>query len=385
MVVRRAWKLVVVLALVGGCGDDATGTRGDAAIVAPLTLSSIGPNAGPASGGTSFTLIGTGFAAGQEVTVGGAAATNVMIVDETTLTGVTPAGAPGAVDVTIASADASSSLVGGFTYLVEGAPLTPIFFSDFAGAAGTSAAAIDDGGKWDVAGSGGEVVANSVALGFPATMTNVLRVPWSTTGVMWRVGPPFGAGFPDLAVGSTRYYRYYFRQVQPDATVDTQTHPMQDGSGGSQTNWTMQCFNNVGAGVWKLGHGFWGNPYPYDQFHLTTPLMKGVTYRLEHAIHRVTDTTFTFDTRVFDESVSVVTPIYDGDDFYAAGDLDESTMTAYFATQTLTFNDAANLDGFNAGVNDMGTEAGDYGYEAGFAVVDDQGWIGAYGSVVGEP
>jgi hypothetical protein len=202
---------------------------------------------------------------------------------------------------------------------------------------------------------------------------------------MWRVGPPFGVGFPDLAVGSTRYYRYYFRQVQPDATVDTQTHPMQDGSGGSQTNWTMQCFNNVGAGVWKLGHGFWGNPFPYDQFHLTTPLMKGVTYRLEHSLHRVSDTTFTFDTRVFDEAVSAVTPIYDGDDFFAAGETSRSTMTAYFATQTLTFNDSANLDGLNAGVNDMGSEPGDYGYEAGFAVVDDQGWIGAYGSVVGEP
>jgi len=31
------------------------------------------------------------------------------------------------------------------------------------------------------------------------------------------------------------------------------------------------------------------------------------------------------------------------------------------------------------------SETGDDGYEAGFAVVDDQGWIGAYGSVVGEP
>ena len=216
-------------------------------------------------------------------------------------------------------------------------------------------------------------------------MPNILKVSWSVATSIWRVGPPFGAGFPTLAVGSTRYYRYYFRQVQPDATVDTQTHPVQDGSGGSQTNWSMQCFNNVGAGVWKLGHGFWGNPFPYDQFHLQTLLDKRRTYRLEHAIERVTDTTFRFDTRVFDESVSAVTPIYDGDDFFAGGDPARGSMTEYFATQTLTFNNAQNLDGINAGVNDIDpNEPGDYAYQGGFAVVEDQGWIGPYGSVAGE-
>lgn len=87
---------------------------------------------------------------------------------------------------------------------------------------------------------------------------------------------------------------------------------------------------------------------------------------------------------MFDESVSATVPAFDADDFYAAGDTSRGSMSSYFATQTLTFNDAQNLDGLNAGVNDIGPEPGDYAYEGGFAVVDDQGWIGAYGSVAGE-
>ncbi|MBP6629778.1 MAG: hypothetical protein KA297_10130 [Kofleriaceae bacterium] len=284
------------------------------------------------------------------------------------------AGPEGRVDAT-AGADART-----------GAPLTPLLQSDFATATGTTAMALEDGGLWAVYGTGGEVLANPGDLGFPAGMANVLRVSWSQGSGIWRVGPPFGPGLPALAVGSTRYYRYYFRQVQPDGTVDTQTHPFQDGGAGSQTNWTTQCFNNVGPGMWLLGHGFWDNPFPNDQFHLSTPLPKAHTYRLEHAIERVSDTTFRFDSRVFDEAVSTTTPIYDGDDFYAGGQPARGSMTAYFATQTLTFNDAANLDGFNAGVNDIEpTEPGDYAFEGGIAIVDDQGWIGPYGTVAGEP
>lgn len=246
-------------------------------------------------------------------------------------------------------------------------------------------AALSDNGKWHVYGSSGVVIANPQNLGFPANMQNILRVSWSVPTAIWRVGPPFGAGLPALAVGSTRRYRYYFRQVQPNNTMDTQTHPIQDGSAGSQTNWTMQCFNNVDAGVWKLGHGFLGNPFPYDQFHLGTLLIKGRTYRLEHAIERVTATTFRFESRVFDESISAVTPVFDSDDFYAGGDISRGSMAAYFSTRTLTFNNPQNLDGLNAGVNDLEpTEPGDYAYEGGFAVVDDQGWIGPFGSVAGE-
>ena len=71
----------------------------------------------PAAGGTAVTLTGTNFAAGATVTVGGAAATSVVVVSSTRITAVTPAGAAGARDVRVAlSGGQAVTLTGGFTY-----------------------------------------------------------------------------------------------------------------------------------------------------------------------------------------------------------------------------------------------------------------------------
>lgn len=62
-------------------------------IVIPLpTISAIEPSQGPASGGTSITITGTNFQEGATVLVGGQPATNVVVVDKTRITAVTPAG-----------------------------------------------------------------------------------------------------------------------------------------------------------------------------------------------------------------------------------------------------------------------------------------------------
>jgi CSLREA domain-containing protein len=55
------------------------------------TVTSVGPTSGAAAGGTAVTITGTGFAAGATVTIGGAAATNVVVVDGSTITCKTPA------------------------------------------------------------------------------------------------------------------------------------------------------------------------------------------------------------------------------------------------------------------------------------------------------
>ena len=84
----------------------------------PPTVSSVSPNSGPAIGGTSVTITGTNFVAGDTVTLGGAAATNVVVVNSTTITATTPAGA-GVVTVTVTNPGGlSGSLAGGFTYIV---------------------------------------------------------------------------------------------------------------------------------------------------------------------------------------------------------------------------------------------------------------------------
>ncbi|HKR27887.1 MAG TPA: IPT/TIG domain-containing protein, partial [Acidobacteriaceae bacterium] len=50
------------------------------------------------------------------MTFGGSAATNVTVVNSTTITATTPAGSAGAVTVAVTSNGQTGSLAGGFTY-----------------------------------------------------------------------------------------------------------------------------------------------------------------------------------------------------------------------------------------------------------------------------
>jgi hypothetical protein len=77
----------------------------------------VSPVSGPTSGGTTVTLTGTNFAAGATVTIGGAAATSVVVASATSITAVTPAGAAGARDVRVTlSGGQAVTRTGGFTY-----------------------------------------------------------------------------------------------------------------------------------------------------------------------------------------------------------------------------------------------------------------------------
>ena len=69
--------------------------------LAPPTVSSVSPNSGSTLGGTAVTITGTNFAAGATATFGGTAATNVVVVNSTTITATTPAGSAGAVTVMV--------------------------------------------------------------------------------------------------------------------------------------------------------------------------------------------------------------------------------------------------------------------------------------------
>lgn len=83
----------------------------------PPTLAQISPATGPTTGATTVTLIGTNFAAGATVTIGGRAAPGVTVTNSTTATAVTPWGVVGAEDVVFTNADGqSASLVDEYTY-----------------------------------------------------------------------------------------------------------------------------------------------------------------------------------------------------------------------------------------------------------------------------
>ena len=67
-----------------------------------------------------MTITGTNFATGATVTFGSTAATNVVVVNSTTITATTPAGSAGAVTVTVTNVSGQSgSLANGFTYVVD--------------------------------------------------------------------------------------------------------------------------------------------------------------------------------------------------------------------------------------------------------------------------
>ena len=83
---------------------------------------SVSPNAGTTSGGTSVTISGSGFTGATAVTFGGSAATSVSVVNDTTITCITPSHSAGAVNVVVTNAAGSGTLTSGYTYLETPAP-----------------------------------------------------------------------------------------------------------------------------------------------------------------------------------------------------------------------------------------------------------------------
>jgi hypothetical protein len=88
-------------------------------IVFPLLpiVSAINPNSGPAAGGTSVVISGSGFTGATSVGFGGTSATQMNVDNDGQITATSPSGS-GAVDITVVTAAGTSSVVsaGQFTY-----------------------------------------------------------------------------------------------------------------------------------------------------------------------------------------------------------------------------------------------------------------------------
>jgi formylglycine-generating enzyme required for sulfatase activity len=81
------------------------------------SITSVSPNIGIYSGGTAITITGTFLSGATSVKVGGVPATNVVSVDSTTVTAVTPAGSLGAASVEVTGAKGTATATNAFTYL----------------------------------------------------------------------------------------------------------------------------------------------------------------------------------------------------------------------------------------------------------------------------
>lgn len=151
-------QLTCTTPLLGASRCDVTVTNPDGqlgtgpgfyAFEAAPTVSAATPSTGPVVGTTILTnLAGTGFLTGCTVTIGGAPATNVVLVSSTKLTCTVPAGSAGAQNIVVTNPDTQSSGSSGngaFTYAAptEWAGLSPLVDWDMANAIVASGTALD--------------------------------------------------------------------------------------------------------------------------------------------------------------------------------------------------------------------------------------------------
>ena len=82
-------------------------------------ITSVSPANGPIAGGTLVTITGLSFVTGMTVQFGANTPVAANFINSTQVTVLTPANAPGAVDVTVQNPDAqTATLTGGFTYVL---------------------------------------------------------------------------------------------------------------------------------------------------------------------------------------------------------------------------------------------------------------------------
>jgi len=94
------------------------------ALAAAPTVAAIRPNNGPATGGTSVAIAGSGFAAGSKVTFGQASATSVAINSSTSITATSPSG-NGTVAVTVTNSNGASAAVPRDQFAYDSPPSGP--------------------------------------------------------------------------------------------------------------------------------------------------------------------------------------------------------------------------------------------------------------------
>jgi hypothetical protein len=266
-----------------------------------------------------------------------------------------------------------------FTEVPDTGPLRRriIWASDWSTELGTSRAAETDGDRWDIyadPGDGFEVVPGN-PLGFPiATALSVTAV--ESAGGYARLAVT-GLGVP--AIGESRWYRWYVRSEIP-RTGDNVTHPIETGGLMSDLDWSWNVQIETDT-TWRAYMAPGGDEMDRDRARWIGPVLdRGVVYRFELQIEKVSDTEFHAHIRVYDAAGTL---LYDDDDFdnFSSG-IGPSMPMTLADEPTLHFAEVGgtSLDAFRAGINslvDTGYGRILYAYQAGFAVCADD-WCGPH-------
>jgi hypothetical protein len=113
----------------------------------PPSAESITPTSGSINGGTPFMVKGEGFYSGAVVTVGGVLCNTIIVLDNNTITAVTPAHALGATDVVVKNMDGqTSTLTGAFSYSAAPPPSISSISPSTGGVAGGTSITINGSG-----------------------------------------------------------------------------------------------------------------------------------------------------------------------------------------------------------------------------------------------
>ncbi|HKU20929.1 MAG TPA: IPT/TIG domain-containing protein, partial [Terriglobales bacterium] len=176
------------------------------------TVASVSPTSGTVNGGTAVSISGSNFAAGATVTFGGTTASNINVVNSTSITATTPAHLAGTVNVVVTNTNGQSgTLTGGFTYTSSGGG--PITFVQVAAATP-------------------QTPSSTVSVTYPSSQTlghlNIVVVGWNdTTSSITSVSDTRGNSYI-LAVGPTtasgaRQSIYYAKNITGGSNTVTAT------------------------------------------------------------------------------------------------------------------------------------------------------------------
>ncbi|MFF4656249.1 IPT/TIG domain-containing protein [Streptomyces sp. NPDC001381] len=113
---HAAANVPVVVTTPAGASTPANYTYVGPVVPPPPSVLAFTPPAGPTTGGTPFTIVGTNLT-GASVTFDGVPAIGVNVIAGVVLTGVTPPHAAGNVPVVVTTPAGSATVAGGFTYV----------------------------------------------------------------------------------------------------------------------------------------------------------------------------------------------------------------------------------------------------------------------------
>jgi formylglycine-generating enzyme required for sulfatase activity len=204
------------------------------------TITSVSPTSGTTAGGTTITITGTNLTGASSVTVGGNPATSVTVVNSTTVTAVTPAGAAGARDVAVTTPGGTATLPNAFTYVVPAPTLASVSPSSGTTLGGTA-----------ITLTGTNLTGASLVTvgGNPATSVTVVNA--TTVTAVTPVGAAGSAAVALTTPGGTATLANAFTYVVPAPTISSVSPIIGTAAGG--TTITITGTNLTGASSVTVG------------------------------------------------------------------------------------------------------------------------------------